>query len=108
MGCGGIAAAISTARQQNSQLLVEVEVENLDELQQALSGKADIIMLDNFSLADVEKAVATNEGQSKLEVSGNVDASRLHEIAQTGVDFISSGAITKNIQAIDLSLRIIN
>lgn len=108
MGCGGIAAAISTARQQNDELLVEVEVENLEELQQALSGKADIIMLDNFSLADVAAAVAINNGQSKLEVSGNVDASRLHEIAATGVDFISSGAITKNIRAIDLSLRIVN
>ncbi|BDX05614.1 carboxylating nicotinate-nucleotide diphosphorylase [Planctobacterium marinum] len=108
MGCGSITAAITTARKRDNRLLVEVEVENLSELKQAISAGADIIMLDNFSLADVEKAVAINQGQCKLEVSGNVEAERLHEIANTGVDFISSGAITKNIKAIDLSLRLSN
>lgn len=106
MGCGGITAAINTARKQDTNLLIEVEVETLTELNEAIAAHADIIMLDNFSIADVETAVAINQGQSKLEVSGNVDASRLLEIAKTGVDFISSGAITKNISAIDLSLRL--
>lgn len=108
MGCGNITAAITTARKRDNRLLVEVEVEDLAELKQAISAGADIIMLDNFSLADVEQAVAINQGQCKLEVSGNVEAERLHEIANTGVDFISSGAITKNVKAIDLSLRLID
>lgn len=106
MGCGSIAAAIQKARQMRDDILVEVEVESLLELDQALNAGADIIMLDNFSLADVETAVKRNNGQCKLEVSGNVEASRLLEIAKTGVDFVSSGAITKNIRAIDLSLRL--
>lgn len=108
MGCGNISAAIAAAKQHNDNLLIEVEVENLDELKQAIAAEADIIMLDNFCIEDVEKAVAINQGQCKLEVSGNVETDRLHEIAKTGVDFISSGAITKNIKAIDLSLRLIN
>ncbi|MCC2605406.1 carboxylating nicotinate-nucleotide diphosphorylase [Planctobacterium marinum] len=108
MGCGSISAAIQKARQMHSDLLVEVEVESLTELQEALHAGADIIMLDNFSLSDVITAVAINKGQSKLEVSGNVEASHLTEIAETGVDFVSSGAITKNIRAIDLSLRLHN
>lgn len=86
-----------------------MEVENLDEFEQALTAEADIIMLDNFSLADIESAVATNnkaEHKAKLEVSGNITDERLAELAATGVDFISSGALTKNIQAIDLSMRI--
>ncbi len=89
---------------------MEVEVENLNEFSQALAAEADIIMLDNFSIADIEQAVQQNQNnashQAKLEVSGNVTDERLQELAATGVDFISSGALTKNIQAIDLSMRI--
>lgn len=106
MACGGIAAAVSQARQLNPSVPVEVEVENLEEYQQALAAGADIIMLDNFSLQDIEQAVASRRGHSKLEVSGNITAERLSELAGTGVDYISSGALTKNIQAIDLSLRV--
>jgi len=107
--CGGIEQAVKKAKQLNPGKTVEVEVENLDEFKQALTAEADIIMLDNFSLADIESAVATNnkaEHKAKLEVSGNITDERLAELATTGVDFISSGALTKNIQAIDLSMRI--
>ena len=107
--CVGIEQAVKKAKQLNPGKTVEVEVENLDEFEQALTAEADIIMLDNFSLADIESAVATNnkaEHKAKLEVSGNITDERLAELAATGVDFISSGALTKNIQAIDLSMRI--
>ncbi|WP_300320022.1 carboxylating nicotinate-nucleotide diphosphorylase [Idiomarina sp.] len=107
--CGGIEQAVKKAKQLNPGKTVEVEVENLDEFEQALTAEADIIMLDNFSLADIESAVATNnkaEHKAKLEVSGNITDERLAELAATGVDFISSGALTKNIQAVDLSMRI--
>ncbi|MBC3765316.1 carboxylating nicotinate-nucleotide diphosphorylase [Neptunicella marina] len=103
--CGSIAAAVSAARTLESGKPVEVEVESLEELQQALDSAADIIMLDNFSLQDIYKAVEINRHRAKLEVSGNVELNRLAELAQTGVDFISSGALTKHIKAIDLSLR---
>ncbi|MAL84433.1 MAG: nicotinate-nucleotide diphosphorylase (carboxylating) [Idiomarina sp.] len=108
--CGGIAQAVKAAKQLNPGKTVEVEVENLDEFSQALAAEADIIMLDNFSITDIEQAVQQNKNnsshQAKLEVSGNVTDERLQELAATGVDFISSGALTKNIQAIDLSMRI--
>jgi len=107
--CGGIAKAIASARQLHADKPVEVEVENLDEFTQALDAQADIVMLDNFSLADIERAVAINQQHAhpaKLEVSGNITDARLHELKATGVDFISSGALTKNVQAIDLSMRI--
>ncbi len=106
MACGGIAQAVAQAKQQQPNLLVEVEVESLAELEQAIEANADIVMLDNFNLADISKAVKTNNGQCKLEVSGNVDENSLQQLSKTGVDFISSGAITKHVQAIDLSLRV--
>jgi len=105
MACGGIAQAIAEARKLNPGKPVEVEVENLSEYDDALKAGADIIMLDNFSLQDIYTAVEQRTGQTRLEVSGNITDKRLKELALTGVDFISSGAITKNIQAIDLSLR---
>ncbi|MAA94319.1 MULTISPECIES: carboxylating nicotinate-nucleotide diphosphorylase [unclassified Arsukibacterium] len=103
---GSIDAAVAHARQNFPGKPVEVETENLDELQQALNAEADIIMLDNFSLADINQAVLMNNGQAKLEVSGNITAGRLSELAASGVDFISSGALTKHVQAIDLSMRL--
>ncbi|WP_019677015.1 carboxylating nicotinate-nucleotide diphosphorylase [Arsukibacterium perlucidum] len=103
---GSIQAAVAQARQNFPGKPVEVETENLAELQQALTAKADIIMLDNFSLADISEAVKINNGQAKLEVSGNITAGRLTELATTGVDFISSGALTKHVQAVDLSMRL--
>ena len=104
--CGGIRQAISTARAQGPEKPVEIEVENLDELRAALDAGADRVMLDNFSLNDLRQAVAVNAGRSELEASGNVTQETLHSIAQTGVDFISIGALTKVIQPLDLSMRI--
>ncbi|MFT4940944.1 MAG: nicotinate-nucleotide pyrophosphorylase (carboxylating) [Paraglaciecola sp.] len=108
LACGSIDAAVNKARELNPELPVEVEVESLDELNQALSANATIIMLDNFSLPMIVQAVQLNNGKSKLEVSGNITKARLAELAQTGVDYISSGALTKNVQAIDLSLRVVS
>lgn len=103
---GSIANAVSAARQNFPGKTVEVEVEDLTEMQQALSAGADIIMLDNFNTADIVQAVSLNQGQAKLEVSGNVTAESLKALALTNVDYISSGALTKNVQAIDLSMRL--
>jgi nicotinate-nucleotide pyrophosphorylase (carboxylating) len=104
--CGGIAAAIARARQIGPGKPVEVEVESFDELEQALTAGADIIMLDEFNDDDLPRAVALNAGRAKLEVSGSVHSDRLRVIANAGVDFVSMGALTKHVQAIDLSMRI--
>ena len=103
--CGSIAQAIANARSQSPGKPVEVEVEDLAELEAALSAKADIIMLDNFSLADMQRAVETTNGQAKLEASGGILEQTLAPIAETGVDYISIGALTKDCKAIDLSMR---
>lgn len=105
--CGGIAAAVREARSIARDLPVEVEVETFEELDLALEAGADVIMLDNFSLDDMREAVRHTGGRATLEASGNVDESTLRAIADTGVDCISSGALTKDILAIDLSMRII-
>lgn len=105
MAAGGIAKAISSAKSLYPNVLVEVETENLEEVQQALQAAADIIMLDNFSLEMIADAVKLNANRAKLEVSGNVEINQLKTLASTQVDFISTGAITKHIQAIDLSMR---
>ena len=107
LACGGIAEAISEARHLNPGKLVEVEVESLAELEQALAAKADIVMLDNFDVTMMREAVAINQGRAKLEVSGNVTLDTLAEFAATGVDFISVGALTKHVRALDLSMRFI-
>lgn len=103
---GSIANAVNSARQNFPGKAVEVEVEDLTELEQALKAGADIIMLDNFHIADIHQAVALNKGQAKLEVSGNITSEALKALGATGVDYISSGALTKNVQAIDLSMRL--
>jgi len=103
--CGGIAQAVATAKKNHSDKTVEVEVESMDELQQALEAGADIIMLDNFTPAMIEEAVTATRGKAKLEVSGNMTIEILQEYAKAGVDFISSGALTKHVQAVDLSMR---
>lgn len=105
--CGGIAQAIATARQIAPSKPVEVEVENLDELEQALDAGADIVMLDNFSLDQMRHAVRHVAGRCKLEASGNITDQTLRTVAETGVDYISMGTLTKDIQAIDLSMRFI-
>lgn len=102
--CGGIENAIGQARALQPEKLVEVEVESIAELEQALDANSDIIMLDNFNVEDIRKAVYINNGKAKLEVSGNITADRLLELSTLGVDFISSGALTKNVKAIDLSM----
>jgi len=104
--CGSIARAVEEARRVAPDKPVEVETENLDELNQALSAGADIIMLDEFSLEDLRAAVALNNGRAKLEASGNITADTLAPIAETGMNYISIGALTKNIRAIDLSMRL--
>ncbi|WDE06048.1 carboxylating nicotinate-nucleotide diphosphorylase [Thalassomonas viridans] len=103
--CGGIENAVGTAKRNHPGKKVEVEVENLDELSLALTAGADIIMLDNFTTEMIEQAVALTQGRSKLEVSGNMTLATLREYARAGVDYISSGALTKHVHAIDLSMR---
>jgi nicotinate-nucleotide pyrophosphorylase (carboxylating) len=104
--CGGIEKAVIAAHQIAPGKPVEVEVENLEELQQALDAKADIIMLDNFSIDELGIAVTMNSGAAKLEASGNVTEETLPAIAATGVDHISIGALTKHCRAVDLSMRV--
>jgi len=111
MAAGSIAAAVTAAKRssaQASQVPVEVEVENLSELQQASAAGADIAMLDDFSLDTLREAVALNAAAAKplkLEASGGITAATIREIAETGVDFISVGSITKHVRAVDLSMR---
>ena len=106
MAAGGIAPAIAQARQLSPGKPVEVETENFSEVQQALEAGADIIMLDDFSLEQMREAVAWVAGRCRLEASGGATLETVRELAQTGVDYISVGALTKHIQAIDLSLRL--
>ena len=107
LACGGITEAVSEARRLNPGKPVEVEVESLAELGQALHAGADIIMLDNFDVPMMREAVALNAKRAKLEVSGNVTLTTLAEFAATGVDYISVGALTKHVRALDLSMRFI-
>lgn len=105
MAAGSITKAIQKARVLTS-VTVEVEVESMSELLEALAAKPDRIMLDNFSLTDLRAAVKLNAGAVELEASGNIDLDNIHSIAQTGVDYISIGALTKHVKAVDLSMRI--
>ena len=104
--CGGIDAAVSKAKALYPNKPVEIEVQNLNELELAISAQADIVMLDNFECSDILKAVKLNDSRLKLEASGGIDADVLVSIAETGVDYISLGALTKNCQATDFSLLI--
>jgi nicotinate-nucleotide pyrophosphorylase (carboxylating) len=103
--CGGIAQAVKSARLLYQDKTIEIEVEDLNEFQQALDAKADIILLDNFSIEDLYKAVIKNKGKTPLEASGGITTANLRSIAETGVDYISIGALTKDCDAIDLSMR---
>lgn len=105
MAAGGIEQAIAKAHQIAPGKLVEVEVETWDELNQALEAKADIVMLDNFSQQQMIDAVKHVAGRCKLEASGNITLENLSQVAQTGVDYISMGVLTKDVKAIDLSMR---
>lgn len=105
--CGGIAEAIDYARRFDAEKSVEVEVETLEQLEIALQAKADTVMLDNFNLADLKKAVAINKGRALLEASGGYDDESIIAVAETGVDYISVGALTKHCRAVDFSMRFV-
>ncbi len=106
VAAGSVQAAVRRARELKTGLPVEVEVETLDELRQALEAGADIALLDNFSEEWLRRAVEINAGRALLEASGNIDLTNIRRIAETGVDRISIGALTKHLQAVDLSMRI--
>jgi nicotinate-nucleotide pyrophosphorylase (carboxylating) len=105
---GGILAALEAARESQDGVPIEIEVENQEELLEALDAGAERILLDNFSLSELERAVATNRDYgyvaAELEASGNVTLDSIRDIAMTGVDYISTGALTKNVTAVDLSM----
>lgn len=103
--CGGIQTAVKEARFHNPELTIEVEVENLDELQQAIDAGADHVLLDNFDTDILKQAVDICRGKVISEASGNITIDNIPDIAKTGVDYISTGALTKDIKAIDLSMR---
>ena len=108
MAAGSIKRAVGAARRGAAQVPVEVEVENLSELQQAIDAGADIALLDEFTLEAMREAVILNAGAKrplKLEASGGITTAVIREVAQTGVDFISVGGITKHVRAVDLSMR---
>ncbi len=110
MACGGIRQALEKAICNNPDKLLEIEVESINELQQAIDGRAQVIMLDNFSLDQLRTAkaiIVDLKSSVKLEASGNVNLTTIADIASTGVDYISVGALTKDVKAIDLSLRIV-
>ncbi|ANN25552.1 TPA: carboxylating nicotinate-nucleotide diphosphorylase [Vibrio vulnificus] len=105
IACGGITQAITKAKELQPGKPVEVETENLDELREAINAGADIIMLDNFTTEMMRQAVEINAGRAALENSGNVTLETIAEYAETGVDYISVGALTKHVKAMDLSMR---
>ena len=107
MAAGSITAAIQQARQLHPGILVEVETENLQELAEATAAQADIIMLDEYNLADMREAVRLTDGRIPLEASGGVSPETLVAIAETGVNFVSIGGITKHVRAVDLSMRFV-
>jgi nicotinate-nucleotide pyrophosphorylase (carboxylating) len=108
MAAGSIARAVAAARSTGTKVPVEVEVESLDELEQAIAAGADIALLDDFSLEDLAEAVTINRSAPrslKLEASGGVTLETIRRIADTGVDYVSVGSITKHVRAVDLSMR---
>ena len=104
LAAGSISKAIATAKEKN--VPVEIEVESIQELEEALQSKPDQVLLDNFTIAELNQAVSIAKGKTKLEASGNVDEQTIVAIAETGVDYISIGALTKHVKAIDFSMRI--
>jgi len=102
---GSITGAVAESRRLNSKVLLEVEVENLAQLREALDARVDRVLLDNFSLDQMREAVQVTSGRTELEASGNMSLETLRAVAETGVDFISVGGLTKHVQAVDLSMR---
>jgi nicotinate-nucleotide pyrophosphorylase (carboxylating) len=107
MGCGSITAAVHASQQLNPGKPIEVEVERIEQLQEAIAAGATSVLLDNFTPETMRAAVVANAGRIRLEASGGVDRQTLRAIAETGVDYISVGSLTKHLRAIDLSMRII-
>jgi len=107
LAAGSIALAVRKAVELDAGVPIEVEVESLDELAQALAAGANRVLLDNFTFAMMREAVAISAGRAKLEVSGNVSLENIPAIAATGVDYVSVGALTKNVRAVDLSMRVV-
>jgi nicotinate-nucleotide pyrophosphorylase (carboxylating) len=105
MAAGGIAAAVRAARAGAARIPVEIEVEDLGQLREALAAGVDILLLDNFDLAGIREAVRITAGRAKLEASGGIDMTQIRAVAETGVDYISVGSLTKNLTAVDLSMR---
>ena len=109
ISAGGVAAAIAAARQEHDDLPVEVEVESIDELREALDAGADRLLLDNFTIDELKQAVEVNQDDcpmpADLEASGGITIDNVRDIAETGIDYISVGALTKNVKAVDLSMR---
>jgi len=106
--CGGIAEAVSQARTIAADKLIEVEVESVEELHQALDAKADVVMLDNFSPTDIAALGDIDFGDTQIEVSGNITEETVQQYISSAVNFISSGSLTKHIRAVDLSMRLID
>ena len=102
---GSVSKAVNQAKQQYPTIKLEVEVETAEQLKEALNTQTDVILLDNFSLSELEAAVALTDSKKKLEASGNMTLENIREVAKTGVDYISIGAITKHVQAVDFSMR---
>jgi nicotinate-nucleotide pyrophosphorylase (carboxylating) len=103
---GGIGAALAAAKALNAGVTVQIEVESLAELDQALAGGATSVLLDDFTLDDMRRAYERTQGRALLEASGSVNLERVRDIARTGVDRISIGKLTKDVRAIDLSMRV--
>jgi nicotinate-nucleotide pyrophosphorylase (carboxylating) len=106
--CGGIGQAVAQARTIAADKLVEVEVESVDELYQALAAKADVVMLDNFSPEDIAQLAELDFGDTKIEVSGNITEETVQQYISSAVNYISSGSLTKHIRAVDLSMRLLS
>ena len=107
IACGGIKSAILKAKEISADKLIEVEVESLSELTEALDAKVDIVMLDNFDCKMIKRAISMNTGDTKIEISGNIDKNNLSKKIIMNVDYLSSGSLTKNCQAIDFSMRLL-
>lgn len=105
MAAGGIGPAVAAARRQSAGVPVEVEVETLQQVREALAAGADILLLDNFKLEGMREAVQITARRAKLEASGGIDIAQVRAVAETGVDYISVGALTKDVDAVDLSMR---
>jgi nicotinate-nucleotide pyrophosphorylase (carboxylating) len=107
IAAGSIAAALATAKALNSGVMIQIEVESIAELEEAIAGGAEHILIDDFSIEDMARAVEITQGRAELEVSGGVEMTKLRDIALTGVDRVSVGALTKDVIAIDFSMRVL-